>query len=138
MEENKTFLGQGWSFPPTFNKTLEEVELVANEKDIEQSLQIILSTRISERIMRPEFGCDLQELLFSSINLQLKTYIKDLIDTAILYFEPRIDINRINLNNSNELEGVVLIEIDYTIRSTNSRGNIVYPFYRGEGTDVQN
>jgi len=137
MSQHNTFLGRGWSFPPTFNKNLEEVEMVTEDQDIQESIEIILSTRLGERIMKPEFGCNLDELLFSPIDLTLTTYISDLIKTAILYFDPRVDLNKVIINKKNELEGVVLEELDYSIRTTNSRRNLVYPFYRGEGTDIQ-
>ena len=86
--------------------------------------------------MNPLYGCNLDDLLFAPLNLTLKTYVVDLIETAILYFEPRIDLNKIEINENNDLEGELLIELDYTVRSTNTRRNLVYPFYRGEGTDV--
>jgi phage baseplate assembly protein W len=136
MEQNNSFLGTGWKFPPEFNKTLERAETSTAEVDISESLEIILSTRVGERIMLPDFGCNLDELIFAPLNLTLITFVKDLINTAILYYEPRIDVNRINIEQSGDIEGVLLIELDYTIRSTNSRRNLVYPFYRGEGTDV--
>lgn len=136
MNENTSFLGTGWSFPPEFNKQLSEVEMSSDEKDIKESLIIILSTRVGERIMHPDFGCNLDELIFAPVNLTLITYVKDLIETAILYFESRIDLDKVNIVTSSDIEGELLIELDYTIRSTNSRRNLVYPFYRGEGTDV--
>ena len=136
MNENTSFLGTGWSFPPEFNKQLNEVEMSSEEKDIKESLIIILSTRVGERIMHPDFGCNLDELIFAPINLSLLTYVKDLIETAILYFEARIDLDTVNIQTNNEIEGELLIELNYTIRATNSRRNLVYPFYRGEGTDV--
>jgi phage baseplate assembly protein W len=86
--------------------------------------------------MLPEYGCDLTELLFSPLDLTLKTFVSDLIRTAILYYEPRINVEKINIDQVNEIEGELLVEIDYVIRATNSRRNIVYPFYRNEGTDV--
>ncbi len=136
MAQNNAFLGRGWTFPPTFRKEREEVEMVTEVDDINQSLEIILSTRLGERIMRPEFGCNLEELLFSPIDLTLTTFISDLVTRAITLYEPRVDLNRVNIDTSENLEGVVNIEVDYTIRATNSRRNLVYPFYRGEGTDV--
>ena len=136
MEKFTSFLGTGWSFPPRFEKQTNKVELVSDEDDIRESLTILLSTRPGERVMNPLYGCNLDDLLFSPINLTLKTYVIDLIETAILYFEPRIDLNKIEINENNELEGELLIELDYTVRSTNTRRNLVYPFYRGEGTDV--
>jgi len=136
MEKFTSFLGTGWSFPPRFQKQSNRVELVSDENDIRESLIILLSTRPGERVMNPLYGCNLDDLLFAPLNLTLKTYVSDLIETAILYFEPRIDLNKVEINENNELEGELLIELDYTIRSTNTRRNLVYPFYRGEGTDI--
>lgn len=134
--DNAQFLGTGWSFPPEFKKGLNETKMSSGEMDIEESLQILLSTQLGERIMVPEYGCDLTELLFAPLDLSLKTFVADLIKTSILYHEPRIDAKKIEINPNNDLEGELLIEIEYIIRSTNSRRNIVYPFYRNEGTDV--
>ena len=135
MDISKSFLGRGWSFPPEFSKTSEEVEMLEGDADIQSSLEILLSTRLGERIMVPNYGCNLDEMLFQSLDLTLKTFVIDLIKTAILYHEPRIEVNEINLFSDNELEGVLLIDIEYTIRTTNSRRNMVYPFYKGEGNE---
>lgn len=134
--ETNSFLGTGWGFPPTFKKSTRAVKLIAGETDINSSLEILLSTRPGERILVPEYGCNLDELLFKPLNLTLKTYVIDLIKTAILYFEPRIDVNKINIVPGNDNEGVLLINIDYTIRTTNSRKNMVYPFYKNEGSEI--
>lgn len=133
----KTFLGAGWAFPPTFEKNGGDVETVANELDVKQSLEIILNTIPGERVMRPDFGCNMQEMVFESINETLTTYMKDTVERAILYHEHRIDLKRVNINTANALEGVVLIEVDYVIRATNSRQNYVFPYYINEGTDVK-
>jgi phage baseplate assembly protein W len=135
-QEDIAFLGTGWSFPPEFKRGTNETSMSSGEKDIEESLQVLLSTQLGERVMLPEYGCDLTELLFSPLDLTLKTFVSDLIRTAILYYEPRINVEKINIDPVNEIEGELLIEIDYVIRATNSRRNIVYPFYRNEGTDV--
>ena len=136
METNKSFLGIGWGFPPEFNKETRSVKMLADEADIKSSLEILLSTRLGERIMVPDYGCNLDELMFKPLNLTLKTFVVDLIKTAILYHEPRIDVNKINIDPTNELEGVLLINLDYTIRTTNSRKNMVYPFYKAEGNEL--
>ena len=132
MEAKKSFLGVGWSFPPTFYKNPCRVKMVPDEEDIKQSLQILLSTRHGERIMQPEYGCNLDVLLFEPINTSLITFVKDLIEKAILYHEPRIDLTKIDINTGQVLEGLLLIELEYVIRSTNSRYNLVYPFYLKE------
>ena len=136
METNKSFLGTGWGFPPEFSKTSRAVKMLTDEADIKSSLEILLSTRLGERIMVPGYGCNLDELMFKPLNLTLKTFVVDLIKTAILYHEPRIDVNRIDIDPTNELEGVLLINLDYTIRTTNSRKNMVYPFYKAEGNEL--
>ena len=135
METTKSFLGRGWSFPPEFNRGTKAVKMLEDEADIKSSLEILLSTRLGERIMLPNYGCNLDELLFSPLNLTLKTFVVDLIKTAILYHEPRIDVNKIEIDPFDELNGVLLINIDYTIRTTNSRKNMVYPFYKEEGNE---
>ncbi|MDD3779509.1 MAG: GPW/gp25 family protein [Proteiniphilum sp.] len=134
--ENQSFLGRGWSFPPEFNNESRAVKMLEDEEDIRSSLQILLSTRPGERIMVPGYGCNLDELLFSPLNLTIKTYIVDLIRTAILYYEPRIDVNKIEIDPTDEFHGVLLIQIEYTIRATNSRMNMVYPFYIEEGNEL--
>jgi phage baseplate assembly protein W len=136
-EEIKSFLGTGWSFPPTFDNISKTVRLVSDEEDINESLEILLNTRIGERVMLPKYGCDLNEFMFESITTSFKTFITDLIRTAIIYYEPRIKIDKIDLTGSNELEGLILINIQYVIKSTNSRLNYVYPFYRNEGTEIK-
>ena len=133
----KSFLGTGWGFPPSFSKTTEPVGMLSDEPDIQSSLEILLSTRQGERVMRQDYGCNLDELVFEPLTTTFKTYIKDLIATAILYYEPRIDVNKIDLDNTGELDGRILISIDYTVRSTNSRFNFVFPFYKTEGTDTK-
>lgn len=130
------FLGTGWSFPPSFNKTNGAVQLVSAEEDIRQSLAILLGTTLGERIMHPDFGCNLDRYLFAPMNNTMKSIVKDLVETAIIRHEARIDLLSINLNMEKELEGVLLIELNYTIRSTNSRSNYVYPYYLEEGTNT--
>jgi uncharacterized protein len=132
-----SFLGTGWSFPPTFNLPDKQVTMLSDADDIRSSLEILLSTRPGERIMRPDYGCNLDELVFETLTTTFKTHIKDLVSTAILYHEPRIDVTRIELDETGELDGRVLITIEYIVRATNSRYNFVYPYYRAEGTEVK-
>jgi hypothetical protein len=133
----KSFLGTGWGFPPKFDRIASEVEMISDEEDINSSLEILLTTRQGERVMRPDYGCNLDELVFEPLTTTFKTYITDLIATAILYYEPRVDVNKIELDDTGELDGRILIVIEYTIRATNSRYNFVFPFYRNESTDLK-
>lgn len=137
MESKKKFLGSGWSFPPAFNRSDQSVALTSDREDIEHSLEILLGTRKGERVMRPLYGCNLDEMVFESFNLSLKTYMSNLVETAILYNEPRIEPLLITIDDSFIHEGRLMIEIEYLIRTTNSRYNMVYPFYIEEGTEIQ-
>ncbi|WP_405205930.1 GPW/gp25 family protein [Aquimarina sp. LLG6339-5] len=136
MENKNSFLGTGWGFPPEFNKTTKHVLMTSNEEDIKKSLEILLTTRLGERIMVPNYGCNLDELLFKPLDRTLKTFVIELIKTAILYHEPRIDVIKIDISETDELEGKLLVKIEYLIRSTNSRRNVVFPFYKEEGTNI--
>ncbi len=132
MDAKKSFLGTGWSFPPTFYKKPCRLQLVSDREDIEQSLHILLSTRHGERVLQPEYGCNLDVLLFEPISTSLITLVKDLIEKAILYHEPRIEVKSIDISTTLVLEGELKITVDYVIRTTNSRYNMVYDFYLTE------
>lgn len=134
--ENNPFLGSGWSFPPTFNATLGGVQMTTDEEDIDRSLEILLSTALGERVMRPEYGANLERLLFEPLNTTTVTYMRNLLRRAILKYEPRIEVKQIDLEGSNSLEGLINIRIDYVVRTTNTRNNYVYPFYKAEGTNL--
>ncbi len=136
MKINTDFLGIGWSFPPEFDKTEGGVTMTTDVEDINNSLIILLSTRPGERVMFPNYGCDLQEMLFKPLELTLITQMKGIVERAILYHEPRINIISIDIDTTEELEGQVLIHIDYEVRNTNTRSNVVFPFYKGEATAI--
>ncbi|MGF7037260.1 GPW/gp25 family protein [Mucilaginibacter lappiensis] len=131
-----SFLGTGWGFPPSFDTVLNTVIMTSDEADIQLSLQILLATRKGERVMVPDYGCNLDEMLFEPMTTTFKTYIREMIKTAILYYEPRIDLSSIQVDDSRETEGVILIILNYTVRTTNSRFNFVYPYYKNEGTEI--
>jgi len=137
MENKKAFLGTGWAFPPEFIKSQRATKMISDEEDISSSLHVLLTTRLGERIMLPKYGCNLDELLFENLDRTLITYVSDLIETAILYHEPRIDVTNIDISETDPQEGKLEIKIDYTIRATNARTNMVFPFYKEEGTDIK-
>jgi Phage baseplate assembly protein W len=134
--EEDDFLGKGWSFPPTFIPAIQGVEMTEKVEDINRSLQILLTTRQGERVMQPKYGCNMDEMVFEALSTTTKSIIKDKIKTAILYFEPRIDVTAISMDTTSELEGEILIEIEYIVRATNSRFNFVFPYYINEGTEL--
>jgi phage baseplate assembly protein W len=125
-DKNIAFLGSGWSFPPAFDKISRSVEMTSGREDIERSLEILLSTRPGERVMQPGYGCNLDRLLFEPLDTSLKTYMEEMVKTAILYFEPRITVNAIEISETDGFSGQVRLAVDYTIRTTNSRYNYVY------------
>mgnify|MGYP006268291571 CR=1 FL=1 len=131
--EEKNYLGVGWSFPPTFDRRSRAVEMVRAEADIRQSLAILLSTTLGERVMQPTYGCNLDQLLFETLSLSVITYIKDQVETAIVYHEPRIELENLDLSLDEQNQGLVRLSIDFLIVSTNTRSNFVFPFYLEEG-----
>ncbi len=134
---DKAFLGTGWAFPPEFGPNARQVKMVSREADIKESLRILLSTSPGERVMQPTFGCGLRPRVFDSINQSTISLISDIIRRAILFFEPRITLDTIRVDTQQQYEGVLNIFLEYTIRSTNNRNNMVYPFYFKEGTDIK-
>ncbi len=137
MSDSLSYLGKGWSFPPSFSKASGSVDMLSDVADIESSLHILLSTRPGERVMQPDYGCNLDRLMFEPLTTTLKTYMYDLVKMAILHHEPRIKPDGITFTGSNDNEGLVLITVSYTVVTTNTRFNYVYPFYKNEGTDVK-
>lgn len=137
MEDlDKSFLGNGWAFPPSFNRNKNSVEMVAGESDIEQSIRIILGTIPGERVMFPEFGCGINQFVFETRDVTHLTMLKDTVYDALLFHEPRIKVEKIKILENNELGSLLEIQIEYTVIITNSRNNMVYPYYLIEGTNI--
>ncbi len=109
--------------------------MVTKEQDIYESLRILLGTQPGERTMQPRFGCNLRQFVHEVANESLFTHIKEVIRDAILRFEARIDVEVIETEYDPN-EGILHITIDYRIRQTNSRHNMVYPFYLLEGNNT--
>lgn len=133
---DQTFIGDGWAFPPEFSKTVNTNKIVSGDDDIKESLRILLSTNPGERVMHPAYGCGIKSIVFDSIKESTLTLLKDMISKSILFFEPRITLNTIDVSTEKVDEGILLINIFYTIRTTNTRSNMVYPYYFIEGTDL--
>lgn len=135
-QEERTFLGRGWSFPPSFDRMNNANQMSAGIADIEESIQIILGTTPGERIMQPEFGCRIKMMVFEQFSSNLITEINHIIGHALLNFEPRIRFHHALVLEEANLDGVIMMQIEYSVISTNTRHNIVYPFYLAEGTNV--
>ncbi len=135
METNKAYLGTGWSFPPNFDKDSNTITMVSAEKDIAQSLEILLSTSLGERVMQPDYGCNLKDYQFESMDNSLIGFLKDLVERAILFYEPRIKLERVDITEAESFEliqGILRITVHYEIEGTNTRYNYVYDFYLRE------
>lgn len=130
--KNDSFLGTGWNFPPEFTNSGREVVMVSGADDVQQSLEILLGTRLEERILQEEFGCNLDQFVFEGMNSGLTNQLRNMITEAILYHEPRVKLNNVVLNLDNDHSGLLWIELDYTLPSSNTRFNMVYPFYLEE------
>lgn len=135
--DSLSFLGRGWSFPPEFAYSPAGVHMIADEDDIRASLAILLGTTAGERFLRPKYGLDMHELLFEPMSTTMRTYIEDRVRTAILIYEPRINLVALTLDTSEQPAGRVTLELEYVIRATNSRYNLVYPFYATDANEVR-
>jgi hypothetical protein len=133
---DKSFLGTGWSFPPTFRREWYGVEMVSDEENVKKSIQIILQTITGERVMLPTFGCNLQPYVFEPMNVPNIAMIEKIVKDALIYHEPRIIVGDLN-STLNPEEGLLEISIDYTIITTNTRDNYVFPFYMKEATNIE-
>lgn len=133
--ERRSFLGTGWAFPPEFTKTTCQPLMVSDEEDIWQSLQILFSTSLKERRILPDYGCNLEDFVFATLNVSLLTLLEEMIREGIVLHEPRIKLDDLRIV-LNELEGKIEILLVYTVRATNTRFNKVYPYYYQEGTNV--
>jgi len=130
-----SFLGRGWSFPPAFNRDTGSIEMVSDVEDINQSLGILLSTSLGERVLQPNYGCNLNDYMFESLNNDLIGIIKHHVENSILYYEPRIIADKVDVTAADSLdliEGRFTISVEYTIPETNSRFNYVYDYYLNE------
>lgn len=170
MPLEDSYLGRGWSFPPSFEPPLSlrptppadappdaptearrpallvatgpadyvggGAAMVAGLADIEQSLYILLTTRLGERVLAPDFGCDLQPMAFEPLNAATSAQFKHLIHTAVLYHEPRIEFLDLTASQPDDQPGLLLLDLAYQVRSTNARHNYVYPFYLQEGSEL--
>lgn len=135
MPENaKSFLGRGWAFPVLVNKATGRVKLSEYEEDIAEAIEIILSTRRGERIMRPEFGSNLHNYLFETADLGVRSQIKHEVLSALQLWEPRITDVHVEVDFPEGRIGGFVVEISYVVRNTNNPFNLVYPFFLTEGT----
>jgi len=123
--------GAGLGFPVTTDHK-GNIALSSGEENIQDSIRIIIGTAKGERVMRPEFGCEIHEHVFNNITGTTITLVESSVEEALIEWEPRIDVEDVNVRRDADVPSKLLIEIHYIVRSTNSEGNMVYPFYLNE------
>lgn len=128
------FLGTGWTFPPTFSRVLASVEMSSDDANIQQCLGVLFGTAIAERLMLASYGTNLRLRVFDALTATLENEIRTAVQKAILNWEPRIDVISIDITQQSPLDGRLDIGIDYLVRKTNARSNLVYPYYLSEAT----
>lgn len=137
MDQEKSFLGRGWSFPPTFSKEKADIEMVSKEEDIRQSLVIFFNTKLGERIMRSNYGCIVHDYMFEKSDLYIIERLAYELKQTIKVYEPRIIVHKVKATKSDAVNGLININVIYEVHSTNVRDNIVFPFYMNEGTEIK-
>ncbi|MBX5483930.1 MAG: GPW/gp25 family protein [Myxococcaceae bacterium] len=128
---DRDFLGSGWAFP--IGLSGGKVAMVHGEANVRRSIELILGTGLGERVMRPQFGAALQELVFTAQSSAAQQLATHFVRQALDRCEPRIRVDDVQISPDPAREGVLLISIDYTLRARNQRQNLVYPFYVNQG-----
>lgn len=128
----KEFLGKGWKFPVNVDAK-GQIAMSEHDQDIQEAIWIILSTPKGERVMRPDFGCGIHQFVFAVMNTSTRSLIENSVREALTLWEPRIELVNVVTSGSKIHEGILLISIDYKVRTTNNQFNLVYPFYLTEG-----
>jgi phage baseplate assembly protein W len=132
-EEQKAFLGRGWAMPVEVDPRTGHVAYVEYEDDVRQSISIILETARGERLMRPNFGCGIHDLVFTALDGTMLQRIRSEVEEALRRYEARVDVLDVTVDEAASREGKLLIEVEYRVRLTNQIGNLVVPFYFREG-----
>ena len=126
------FLGTGWRFPVTTDRS-GAIERATADADIRESIRLILTTAKGERVMRPDFGCGIHEFAFATVNTTTLSLVERTVEDALRRWEPRIEVEAVEASAAELSRGSLSISIDYRVRSTNTRANLVFPFYLREG-----
>lgn len=133
MDEQKDWLGRGWNYPIKVDPRTNAIMLVEYEPDIRQAIEIILSTARGERVMRPDFGCGIHDLVYDVMDVAMLTRVETEVRESLIKYEARIELISVAANPRHAVDGKLLVEVDYRVRRTNQTGNYVYPFYFREG-----
>ena len=131
----REFLGKGWSFPVQVDEVTGTIRSVSSEEDIRQAVRLILQTNKGERVMNPEFGCNLRQYMFGQIDYTTCTQMEQEVRDALIRWEPRITDVEVQVELSDENAAQLLVKVSYVVRSTNNYFNMVYPYYINEGLE---
>ena len=131
----KEFMGRGLKFPIQIDPKTGKIAMVSEEEDIAEAIGIIIHTVQGERVMRPDFGSNVLDYTFSAASDTLRQSLAFDLREQLGYLEPRIDDIEVRCRDTDELEGAIVVEISYRVRSTNNRYNRVYPYYMTEGSE---
>ena len=128
---SREFLGRGWKFPVrlNFSGCIEESEY---EEDVDEAIKIILATCMGERVMMPDFGCGIYDYVFETPGTTTQYLVEESVRQSLTAWEPRIELNSVSVSVDEFEANKLLIEVSYTVRSTNTEYNMVYPFYLKE------
>jgi phage baseplate assembly protein W len=129
---NADFIGKGWRFPIKVNAH-GSISWSEGPERIQDAIWVVIKTALGERVMRPRFGAGVNDFVFQSNSPASRTELVAAIKTALLDWEPRIDLEQVRAETNAEEPSQVLVSIDYRLRATNELFNIVYPFYLAEG-----
>ena len=135
-DQHLPFLGAGWSFPPEFTANGGQVLTVEGVENVHKSVVIILQTSLGERAMREEFGGSLKEFQFEPLSAKLVADIKEHVRIALLRNEPRVDFENVTITQDDNVDGMILVRLQYSIKSNNTRFNLVFPFYINEASII--
>lgn len=129
MEDGNNFLGIGWKFPPSFNNHSSTVEMISGLNDIRESLIILMRTRVGERIVEQQYGCDLTPLAFQQLDLNLETFMVNNIKQTIAEHEPRVEVLDVQLTTPNDGEGAIDINVSYKVKKLDIEEVIQYSYH---------
>jgi len=132
MTTSSRLLGRGWQYPFTLDES-GEIALSEGEEDIQEAIWMILSTAYGERLMHPDFGCGIHDLVFAPNDTGTAGLARHYVEEALIRWEPRIDIEEIEVQADYDQPEQLLISVGYRVRMTDSRYNLVYPFYLTRG-----
>lgn len=132
LDGGYAFLGNGWNFPVLPEKITGRIQECSCEESIRQSIYLIIMTRKGERVMRPDFGCDIHKFMFDTVDYTMLTMMKRAVEEALIRWEPRITDIQVQIFDRIQEKHGVEIRVDYRVRTTNNLFNLVFPFYLEE------